>query len=91
MNVITFDGNSVALYKAAAYVVTQLMNETVTILVQECQSSDGTVSYTLFFLKHIFVILFFIHIDNPQLFNKKQIMLHFAIAFSFAYCALFYK
>ncbi|KAK3509606.1 hypothetical protein QTP70_006800 [Hemibagrus guttatus] len=41
LNVVTFDGNSVALYKAAAYVVTQLMNETVTILVQECLISDS--------------------------------------------------
>lgn len=44
ISVVTFDGNSVALYKAAAYVVTQLMNETVTILVQECHSPDSTVS-----------------------------------------------
>lgn len=44
VSVFTFDGNSVALYKAAAYVVTQLMNETVTILVQECHSPDSTVS-----------------------------------------------
>lgn len=36
LNVITFDGNSVAVYKAASYVVTQLANETVTVLVQEC-------------------------------------------------------
>ncbi|XP_058237297.1 otogelin isoform X1 [Hemibagrus wyckioides] len=42
LNIVTFDGNSVALYKAAAYVVTQLMNETVTILVQECLISDST-------------------------------------------------
>lgn len=36
LNVITFDGNSVAIYKAASYVVTQLPNETVSVLVQEC-------------------------------------------------------
>ncbi|XP_066557054.1 otogelin [Amia ocellicauda] len=40
LNVITFDGNSVAIYKAASYIVTQLPNETVSIQVQECQSSD---------------------------------------------------
>ncbi|KAL2088517.1 hypothetical protein ACEWY4_015416 [Coilia grayii] len=40
LNVITFDGNSVAIYKAASYVVTQLPNETVSILVQECPVSD---------------------------------------------------
>uniref|UniRef100_A0A672GQ44 Otogelin n=1 Tax=Salarias fasciatus TaxID=181472 RepID=A0A672GQ44_SALFA len=32
LNVITFDGNSVAVYKAASYIVTQLPNETVSIL-----------------------------------------------------------
>uniref|UniRef100_A0A8C4HK69 Otogelin n=1 Tax=Dicentrarchus labrax TaxID=13489 RepID=A0A8C4HK69_DICLA len=36
LNVITFDGNSVAIYKAASYIVTQLPNETVSVLVQEC-------------------------------------------------------
>ncbi|RXN01931.1 Otogelin-like protein [Acipenser ruthenus] len=40
LNIITFDGNSVAIYKAASYIVTQLPNETVSIQVQECQSSD---------------------------------------------------
>ncbi|XP_039596385.1 otogelin [Polypterus senegalus] len=40
LNVITFDGNSVAVYKAASYIITQLPNETVSIHVQECQSSD---------------------------------------------------
>lgn len=55
INVVTFDGNSVALYKAAAYVVTQLMNETITILVQECRSSDSTVRYTPFPLEELFL------------------------------------
>ncbi|XP_057707613.1 otogelin isoform X2 [Corythoichthys intestinalis] len=36
LNVITFDGNSVAIYKAASFIVTQLPNETVSVLVQEC-------------------------------------------------------
>ncbi|XP_063044345.1 otogelin [Engraulis encrasicolus] len=40
LNVITFDGNSVAMFKAASYVVSQLPNETVSILVQECPVSD---------------------------------------------------
>uniref|UniRef100_A0A8C9VDF4 Otogelin n=1 Tax=Scleropages formosus TaxID=113540 RepID=A0A8C9VDF4_SCLFO len=31
LNVITFDGNSVAIYKAASYIVSQLPNETVSI------------------------------------------------------------
>ncbi|ROK23437.1 Otogelin [Anabarilius grahami] len=42
LNLITFDGKSVAIYKAALYVVTQLPNETVSILVQECSGSDDT-------------------------------------------------
>ncbi|KAG9352436.1 hypothetical protein JZ751_020850, partial [Albula glossodonta] len=40
LNVITFDGNSVAIYKAASYIATELPNETVSIQVQECQTSD---------------------------------------------------
>lgn len=48
LNVITFDGNSVAIYKAASYVVTKLPNETVTVLVQECPAdAESTVSQTL--------------------------------------------
>lgn len=45
LNLITFDGKSVAIYKAALYVVTQLRNETVSILVQECSGPDDTVRY----------------------------------------------
>lgn len=40
LNVITFDGNSVAIYKAASYIVTQLPNETVSVLIQECPSDS---------------------------------------------------
>lgn len=46
LNLITFDGKSVAIYKAALYVVTQLPNETVSILVQECSGPDDTVRYS---------------------------------------------
>uniref|UniRef100_A0A673LA48 Otogelin-like n=1 Tax=Sinocyclocheilus rhinocerous TaxID=307959 RepID=A0A673LA48_9TELE len=42
LNLITFDGKSVAIYKAALYVVAQLPNETVSILVQECSGPDDT-------------------------------------------------
>uniref|UniRef100_A0A6Q2ZQM3 Otogelin n=1 Tax=Esox lucius TaxID=8010 RepID=A0A6Q2ZQM3_ESOLU len=35
LNVITFDGNSVAVYKAASYIVSQLPNETISVVVQE--------------------------------------------------------
>lgn len=45
LNVITFDGNSVAVYKAASYIVAQLPNETVNVLVQECPAdSESPVS-----------------------------------------------
>lgn len=67
INVVTFDGNSIALYKAAAYVVTQLMNETVTILVKECHSSDSTVRYTPFPPQTYFCRFNFNHLDTPQL------------------------
>ncbi|XP_044212195.1 otogelin [Thunnus albacares] len=40
LNVITFDGNSIAIYKAASYIVTQLPNETVSVLVQECPADS---------------------------------------------------
>lgn len=40
LNVITFDGNNVAIYKAASYVVAQLPNETVNVLVQECPAGS---------------------------------------------------
>lgn len=40
LNVITFDGNSVAIYKAALYVVTQLSNETISVLIQECPADS---------------------------------------------------
>ncbi|XP_068596445.1 otogelin [Brachionichthys hirsutus] len=40
LNVITFDGNSVAIYKASSFIVTQLPNETVSILVQECPADS---------------------------------------------------
>ncbi|XP_062845430.1 otogelin [Trichomycterus rosablanca] len=41
LNVITFDGNNVAVYKAATYVVAQFQNETISILVQDCHNSDN--------------------------------------------------
>lgn len=67
LNVITFDGNSVAVFKAALYVVTQLPNETISILVQECPGPDDTVRYlpseqdsiqykTLFCLHNIYML-----------------------------------
>lgn len=75
INVVTFDGNNVALYKAAAYVVTQLMNETITIFVQECNSSDSTVrciSYLkwLFLSFHFFYIFLMFQIEITHNKNK---------------------
>lgn len=40
LNVITFDGNSFAIFKAASYIVTQLSNETLSVLVQECPADS---------------------------------------------------
>ncbi|XP_051919390.1 otogelin isoform X3 [Hippocampus zosterae] len=42
LNVITFDGNSVAIYKAAWFIVTKLPNETVSVLIQECPDASDS-------------------------------------------------
>ncbi|KAF4094340.1 hypothetical protein AMELA_G00012140 [Ameiurus melas] len=70
INVVTFDGTSIALYKAAAYVVTQLMNETVTILVQECHSSDSTLVWN--FTHLCLAALNITHDSNQVLINRLQ-------------------
>uniref|UniRef100_A0A3B3VYR0 Otogelin n=1 Tax=Poecilia latipinna TaxID=48699 RepID=A0A3B3VYR0_9TELE len=45
LNVITFDGDSFAIFKAASYIVAQLPNETLSVLIQECPAdSDRPVS-----------------------------------------------
>ncbi|XP_067105524.1 otogelin [Osmerus mordax] len=71
LNVITFDGNSVAIYKAASYIVTQLPNETVSMLVQECPSSD---SDTLLwnFTNLCLVALNITHQSNHVIINRLQ-------------------
>ncbi|XP_046898327.1 otogelin [Hypomesus transpacificus] len=71
LNVITFDGNSVAIYKAASYIVTQLPNETVSMLVQECPSSD---SNTLLwnFTNLCLVALNITHQSNHVIINRLQ-------------------
>lgn len=61
LNVITFDGNSVAIYKAASYVVTQLPNETVSVLVQECPANTESPvrrSHRELNVNHCFIIDF---------------------------------
>ncbi|TSY13799.1 Otogelin [Bagarius yarrelli] len=70
INIVTFDGNSVALYKAAAYVLTQLMNETVTILVQECNSSDNKLVWNFSHL--CLASLNITHDSNQVLINRLQ-------------------
>lgn len=72
LNVITFDGNSVAVYKAASYVVTKLPNETVTVLVQECPAdAESPVSrpdlMDLIPATHRFFIFISCFVLSPQL------------------------
>lgn len=71
LNVITFDGNSVAIYKAASYIITQLPNETVSVLIQECPSdSQSPVSQSYWregsdnqvYLNDLFVFFFKLHL-----------------------------
>ncbi|XP_029702117.1 otogelin [Takifugu rubripes] len=71
LNVITFDGNSVAIYKAASYVVTKLPNETVTVLVQECPADAES---TLFwnFTNLCLVALNITHKSNHVTINRLQ-------------------
>uniref|UniRef100_A0AAY4C9Z8 Otogelin n=1 Tax=Denticeps clupeoides TaxID=299321 RepID=A0AAY4C9Z8_9TELE len=71
LNVITFDGNSVAVYKAASYVVTQLPNETISILVQECPASD-TVGLLWNFSNLCLVALNITHKSQQVLINRLQ-------------------
>ncbi|XP_035275409.1 otogelin [Anguilla anguilla] len=69
LNVITFDGNSVAIYKAASYIVTELPDETVSIQVQECQTSDTPLwNFTSLCL----VALNITHKSNQVLINRLQ-------------------
>ncbi|XP_055010339.1 LOW QUALITY PROTEIN: otogelin [Boleophthalmus pectinirostris] len=40
LSVITYDGNSVAVFKAASYIITQLETETLSVSVQECPADS---------------------------------------------------
>uniref|UniRef100_UPI0037E7A0E4 otogelin n=1 Tax=Semicossyphus pulcher TaxID=241346 RepID=UPI0037E7A0E4 len=71
LNVITFDGNSVAVYKAASYVVTQLPNETVSILVQECPA-DSESPLLWNFTNLCLVALNITHNSNHIIINRLQ-------------------
>ncbi|KAM9861152.1 otogelin [Aulostomus maculatus] len=71
LNVITFDGNSVAIYKAASYIVTQLPNETLSILVQECSAnSESPLLWN--FTNLCLVALNITHSSNQILINRLQ-------------------
>ncbi|XP_053281590.1 otogelin [Pleuronectes platessa] len=71
LNVITFDGNSVAIYKAASYVVTQLPNETVSVLVQECPAdSESLLLWN--FTNLCLVALNITHKSNHIVINRLQ-------------------
>ncbi|XP_022602720.1 otogelin-like [Seriola dumerili] len=71
LNVITFDGNSVAIYKAASYIVTQLPNETVSVLVQECPAdSESLLLWN--FTNLCLVALNITHKSNHIVINRLQ-------------------
>ncbi|XP_052458890.1 otogelin-like [Carassius gibelio] len=70
LNLITFDGKSVAIYKAALYVVTQLPNETVSIMVQECSGPDDTLVWN--FTSLCLASLNITHKSNEVLINRLQ-------------------
>ncbi|XP_074480146.1 otogelin [Sebastes fasciatus] len=71
LNVITFDGNSVAIYKAASYIITQLPNETVSVLVQECPA-DSESSLLWNFTNLCLVALNITHNSNHIIINRLQ-------------------
>ncbi|XP_044072365.1 otogelin isoform X2 [Siniperca chuatsi] len=71
LNVITFDGNSVAIYKAASYIVTQLPNETVSVLVQECPA-DSESPLLWNFTNLCLVALNITHKSNHIIINRLQ-------------------
>uniref|UniRef100_A0AAQ6IID4 Otogelin n=1 Tax=Anabas testudineus TaxID=64144 RepID=A0AAQ6IID4_ANATE len=79
LNVITFDGNSVAIYKAASYIVTQLPNETVSVLVQDSLYNEFSYKTLFSFLKHLWnftnlclVALNITHKSNQIIINRLQ-------------------
>ncbi|XP_024863957.1 otogelin [Kryptolebias marmoratus] len=71
LNVITFDGNSFAIYKAASYVVTQLSNETLSVLVQEC-SADSESPLMWNFTNLCLVSLNITHKSNHVVIDRLQ-------------------
>ncbi|KAM9408251.1 otogelin [Pholidichthys leucotaenia] len=71
LNVITLDGNSFAIYKAASYIVTQLPNETVSVLVQECPADSQSPLFWNF-TNLCLVALNITHKSNHIIINRLQ-------------------
>uniref|UniRef100_A0A3Q3BGT7 Otogelin n=1 Tax=Kryptolebias marmoratus TaxID=37003 RepID=A0A3Q3BGT7_KRYMA len=72
LNVITFDGNSFAIYKAASYVVTQLSNETLSVLVQESAHLSGFLNLMWNFTNLCLVSLNITHKSNHVVIDRLQ-------------------
>ncbi|KAK7929826.1 hypothetical protein WMY93_006221 [Mugilogobius chulae] len=71
LSVITFDGNSVAVFKAASYVITELQNETLSVSVQECGADSS--SPLLWNFTHLcLVALNITHKSNHVIVNRLQ-------------------
>ncbi|XP_019906977.3 otogelin [Esox lucius] len=70
LNVITFDGNSVAVYKAASYIVSQLPNETISVVVQECPAASDSLLWN--FTNLCLVALNITHKTNHVIINRLQ-------------------
>ncbi|XP_054627590.1 otogelin isoform X1 [Dunckerocampus dactyliophorus] len=69
LNVITFDGNSVGIYKAASFIVTQQPNETVSALVQGCSAESPLLGN---FTNLCLVALNITHNSNHIVINRLQ-------------------
>uniref|UniRef100_A0A3Q2CIL9 Otogelin n=1 Tax=Cyprinodon variegatus TaxID=28743 RepID=A0A3Q2CIL9_CYPVA len=73
LNVITFDGDSFAVFKAASYIVTQLPNETLSVLIQECPAdSELPVGVFWNFTNLCLVSLNITHKSNHVVINRLQ-------------------
>ncbi|KAM4744336.1 otogelin [Anableps anableps] len=71
LNVITFDGDSFAIFKAASYIVTQLPNETLSVLIQECPA-DSELPLIWNFTNLCLVSLNITHKSNHVVINRLQ-------------------
>ncbi|KAL1007586.1 hypothetical protein UPYG_G00088760 [Umbra pygmaea] len=70
LNVITFDGNNVAIYKAASYIVAQLPNESVSITVKECPTDSDSLLWN--FTNLCLVALNITHNTNHVIIDRLQ-------------------